>query len=129
MSVLKTLIFLAGEVYSKNTRKVKKVKNNPRKVKKSKHSKLRHSKKSDEEKALYFKAQMNITPSNHTFILENSFRLLWCSQLMVWDKPYILTRYIQRVLTVIIRCFVRFLFYSSYCNTFISVEINITLIY
>ena len=39
MSVLKTLIILAGEVDIKYPRKVKKVKNNPRKEKMSKHSK------------------------------------------------------------------------------------------
>ena len=51
-------------------------------VKNQKHSKVRHSKKPDKDKRLYFKARINITLKNYSFIPKNCFKLLVCTQLM-----------------------------------------------
>ena len=52
------------------------------KVKSFEHSKVSHSEKPGEEKALNFTRVIDITPPNYSFIPENCFKLLFCTHLM-----------------------------------------------
>ena len=54
----------------------------PRKLKISQHSKLRNSKNPGREKAFHFKADINITSKNYSFMPKDCFKLLLRTSLM-----------------------------------------------